>query len=126
MLGQFPLLPSIPASDMARAKAYYQDTLGLSVLREMADGGIFFKSGNAEFLVYPSPAAGSNQATAAGWHVQDLETAVGELKTKGVKFEDYDFDELKTENGIATMADGQKAAWFKDTEGNILAIFQLT
>lgn len=123
MLAKYNMVPSLPVSDIDRAKAFYADKLDLKPAEELADGGAYYQSGNAKFLLYPSGFAGTNQATAAGWEVDDVEAVVADLRSRGVVFEEYDFDELKTENGIATTAEGQRAAWFKDTEGNILGVF---
>ncbi|MBT8192571.1 MAG: VOC family protein, partial [Acidimicrobiia bacterium] len=77
------------------------------------------------FMVYPSGFAGTNQATAAGWQVDDIESVVAGLTANGVVFQEYDFDELKTVDGIATLPNGIKGAWFTDSEGNILSLFQM-
>lgn len=123
MLANAPVNAAVPAKDIKRAKKFYQDTLGLQIKSE-DPGGIVFKSqGNTSILVYPSGFAGTNQATAAGWHVSDLESEMTDLRKKGVTFEDYDLPGLKTENGVANL-DNEKAAWFKDTEGNILVLSQ--
>ena len=123
MLVNYNLVPSLPVSDIDRAKAFYSEKLDLKPTEVLADGGAYYQTGNVKFLLYPSGFAGTNQATAAGWEVDDVETVVADLQSRGVVFEEYDFDELKTENGIATTPEGQKAAWFKDSEGNILGVF---
>jgi catechol 2,3-dioxygenase-like lactoylglutathione lyase family enzyme len=118
-----PLLATLPAADMNRAKAWYRDKLGLEPVEETAEGGSWYETGGARFLVYPSQFAGTNQATAAGFSVDDFDGAFAEFKSRGVSFEDYDFgDDFKTEDGVLTMPDGAKAAWFKDSEGNTLAL----
>ena len=81
-----------------------------------------FGKGTAAFL-YPTPNAGTSRASQAFWDVADIEREVAELKKRGVKFEDYDMPGMKTENGIFTGG-GARAAWFKDSEGNILAVIQ--
>jgi hypothetical protein len=73
--------------------------------------------------MYPKPNAGTSKASQAFWQVEDIECEVAELKARGVTFEEYDMPGMKTRNGIAT-AGGAKAAWFKDTEGNIMAVIQ--
>jgi hypothetical protein len=73
--------------------------------------------------MYPTPNAGTSQASQAFWKVDDLEREMAELRAKGVAFEDYDTPGMKTRNGIFTGG-GSKAAWFKDTEGNIMALIQ--
>lgn len=125
MLANYPLEASLPASDIERAKAFYRDKLGLTPAEEPGDGGAFYDTGGARFLLYPSGFAGTNQATAAGWQVDDIEAVVAGLKANGVEFQEYDFDELKTVDGIATLPNGIKGAWFNDSEGNILSVFQM-
>ena len=74
-------------------------------------------------FLYPTPNAGTSKASQAFWQVHDLESEVAALKARGVRFEEYDMPGLKTTDGIATGR-GNKAAWFKDSEGNILALIQ--
>ena len=114
--------PTLPVSDLEAARSFYTDTLGLELIEENA-GGIYLRAGTSRIFVYPSQYAGSNQATAAGLDVDDIEAAVDELRGKGVTFEEYDLPGLKTENGIAEL-EGEKAAWFKDPSGNILSLGQ--
>ncbi len=122
-----PLIASLPASDMARAKAWYQKHLGLTPVEEHAEGAAFYETGGVRFLVYPSSFAGTNQATAAGFAVDDFDAAIGELRASGVTFEDYDFgDEFSTVDGVLTGPDGTRGAWFKDSEGNILGVSEGT
>jgi predicted enzyme related to lactoylglutathione lyase len=115
---------TLPASDFERAKAFYGGTLGLESFMEDA-GGVMYRAGSSSVFVYPSEFAGTNKATAATFVVADTVAAMEELRGKGVTFEEYDFPGLKTVNGIAEM-DGERAAWFVDSEGNILSISQLT
>jgi hypothetical protein len=82
-----------------------------------------YRSGSTRFTLYPTGFAGSGQHTLGGWIVDDIERVVSELRERGVVFEEYDFPGLKTENGIADLV-SERAAWFKDSEGNILALFQ--
>jgi catechol 2,3-dioxygenase-like lactoylglutathione lyase family enzyme len=123
MLRDFTISPTLPAADMARARQFYEKTLGLEV--DLAtDAGVRFRAKNSTLFVYPSTFAGTNKATAAGFETTDLATAVAELKGRGVKFEEYDMGEgFKTVNSIMTTPDGL-AAWFKDTEGNVIGLFQ--
>jgi len=114
---------TLPAADMDRAKEFYGGTLGLSAVDENP-GGVLYKAGSAHVFVYPSEFAGSNQATAATFIVADTMAAVDELRGKGITFEEYDLPGVKTENGIAEI-DGVKGAWFKDSEGNILAVTEM-
>ena len=115
---------TVPASDMERATAWYADKLGLKPT-ESAEVGAYYSVGSGRFLLYPSQSAGTNQATAMSFDVEDIESAVAELKTSGVVFEDYDIPGVETKNNIATFeAEGRliSASWFKDSEGNVLAV----
>ena len=80
-------------------------------------------AGGTACFLYPTPNAGTSQASQAFWEVKDVEAEVAELKARGVKFEEYDLPGVTMKDGIATGG-GAKTAWFKDTEGNILAISQ--
>jgi catechol 2,3-dioxygenase-like lactoylglutathione lyase family enzyme len=121
-LGERPYNATIPAKDLQAARRFYEDVLGLAVEREY-DGGIIFRSGSTRLDLYPTQYAGTAQHTLGGWEVEDLEGTVAALRDRGVQFEEYDLPGLKTENGIATVGD-ERAAWFKDPEGNILVVFQ--
>lgn len=122
MLQNAPMYSYIPAKDVARARRFYEEKLGFKPKQELAGGVVYeFGKGTACFL-YPTPNAGTSHASQAFWQVEDIEREVRELKTRGVKFEMYKMPEMD-ENGIST-AGGAKAAWFKDTEGNIMALVQ--
>lgn len=122
MLGNAPVSPTIPVTDLQRAKKFYQETLGLTLVKEAA-GGITFQTGNTELYIYKRGPSKADH-TLASFRVGNVETAVDELSKKGIVFEQYDFPGLKTnEKGIATLeGEGEKAAWFKDPDGNILAV----
>jgi catechol 2,3-dioxygenase-like lactoylglutathione lyase family enzyme len=123
MLQSFPLYAYIPAKDVARARRFYEGKLGFRPKQEIAGGVVYeFAKGTACFL-YPTPNAGTSRASQAFWQVDDVEREVAELKSRGVEFEDYDIPGKKSPSGVVT-AGGAKAAWFKDSEGNILAIVQ--
>ena len=123
ILADAPVSAGLPASDIERARAFYEGTLGLPIVQDSEDA-LTFGCGNGTMLfVYPSQFAGTNQATAAGWQVGDIEAAMKELRSKGVTFEEYDLPGLRTVDGIATLGP-TKSSWFKDTEGNILALVQ--
>jgi catechol 2,3-dioxygenase-like lactoylglutathione lyase family enzyme len=125
MLSEYPVHATLPATDLARAKAFYADKLGLRPADENHPGGLFYEAaGGTRFLVYPTGGVASGAHTQLGWRVADLEAEVRALKARGVVFEEYDFPTLKTAGGIATTPGG-KAAWFKDSEGNLLGIVQL-
>ena len=121
MLNEASAYPTIAVNDIETAKKFYEDTLGLDKVSE-SPGGVLYKSGSSHVFVYPSMTAGTNQATYAGWTVEDVESTVSELKNKGVSFEQYDnLPQVKREGDIHFMGD-LKAAWFKDPTGNILSI----
>jgi len=123
MLQDSPLYAYFPARDVARARRFYEDTLVLRPKQEVA-GGVVYEcgQGTAAFL-YPTPNAGTSKASQAFWRVDDVEREVAALKARGVVFEDYDLPGEKSPSGVLT-AGGAKAAWFKDSEGNILAIIE--
>ena len=123
MLQSSPMYAYLPATDVARARGFYEQKLGFRPSEEIA-GGVVYKSANGTAcFLYPTRNAGTNRASQAFWQVDDVDREVEELKRRGVTFEEYDGPGMKTKNGIAT-AGGAKTAWFKDTEGNILAIVQ--
>jgi predicted enzyme related to lactoylglutathione lyase len=123
MLKNAAIVPYIPVADVARARKFYEEKVGLKAKEEYA-GGVIYECGLGSWVfMYPSAGAGTSKASTAFWAVDDLASEVEELRARGVVFEEYDMPGLKTQNGIAT-AGGAKAAWFKDSEGNILAITQ--
>ena len=122
MLRDAPIRAYIPASDIARARKFYEGTVGLTPKVEYA-GGVIYECGGAEVFMYPTKNAGTSKASQAYWQVSDVEAEVTALKARGVKFEEYDMPGMTMKNSIATGG-GAKTAWFKDTEGNILAVSQ--
>jgi catechol 2,3-dioxygenase-like lactoylglutathione lyase family enzyme len=124
MLGQFPIYANVAAADIARARAWYADKLGL--VPELEDDGLWYRFADGTWLhTYETPFAGTAQNTQAGWSVTGIETVMGDLRGRGVVFEDYDFG-----NGMATV-DGllafgtAKACWFKDSEGNTFELSEV-
>jgi len=107
---------------MERAKEFYGKTLGLTAKEERSDG-VVYEAGGTWFLVYPSTFAAPAASTRMSFDVQDVEATVKELREAGVTFEEYDFPGLKTVDGIAEVQ-GEKGAWFKDPDGNIIAVGQ--
>ncbi|WP_284976054.1 VOC family protein [Arthrobacter sp. efr-133-TYG-104] len=115
----------LPAQDLGRARAYYSEKLGLEPENPDAEDNLMYKCGDGTgFFIYQTSNAGTAKNTQMGWMVSDVDAAVAELREKGVVFEDYDFPGLKTENSVARMPDGSAAAWFLDSEGNILSLNQ--
>jgi predicted enzyme related to lactoylglutathione lyase len=122
MLKAAPIRAYIPASDVARARKFYEQIVGLTPKEEYA-GGVIYECGGVEVFMYPTPNAGTSKASQAYWAVDDVEAEVAQLKARGVAFEEYDMPGVAMKNSIATGG-GARTAWFKDTEGNILAISQ--
>lgn len=116
---------TIAVSDIERAKNFYGETLGLKVNDERADGVRYEAGGGSVVLVYPSQFAGTAKSTCVSFEVDDLDKAVGDLRERGVTFEEYDLPGLKTVDGIAEL-EGIKGAWFKDPDGNIISVGQQT
>ncbi len=123
MLQKSPMYSYIPAKDVKRARQFYEQKLGLKPKQETAGGVVYEFAEHTACFLYPTPNAGTSRASQAFWQVEDIEREVAELKARGVKFEDYDMPGMKTENGITT-AGGARSAWFKDSEGNIMALIQ--
>jgi predicted enzyme related to lactoylglutathione lyase len=124
MLSESEIYAVLPASDLGRARSFYSEKLGLEPTEERGEGLIYQTKGGAKILLYETQFAGTAQNTAMSWTVDDLDGEMADLRSKGVTFEDYDFPGLKTENGVATYDEG-RGAWFKDSEGNILAVTEL-
>jgi predicted enzyme related to lactoylglutathione lyase len=122
MLSTAPIRAYIPAGNISRARKFYEGTLGLKPKEEYAHG-VIYECGGAEVFLYPTSNAGTSKASQAFWQVKDVEAEVAELKARGVTFEEYDMPGVTMRNSIATGG-GAKTAWFKDTEGNILAVSQ--
>jgi len=115
-------MATVAVSDIRSAKAFYGDKLGLRLASSQDSEALTYQSGSSKLLVYRSEYAGSNQATAATWVIgNDMEKVVQSLKGKGVSFEHYDMPGMTLEGDIH-VADGFKAAWFKDPDGNIHAL----
>jgi catechol 2,3-dioxygenase-like lactoylglutathione lyase family enzyme len=115
---------TIPAKDLDGTRKFYESVLGLEIVMENP-AGITYRSGDSFLSLYPTQFAGTAQHTLGGFLVKDVEAAVKDLRARGVTFEEYDMPGLKTVDGIADL-DGEKGAWFKDPEGNILSVFETT
>ena len=112
---------ALPAQDLERAKAFYRDKLGLTPTQDDPGGMMYALAAGTGFGVFPSSGKPSGTHTQMGIEVEDVEGAVKDLQAKGVKFEEYDMPGLKTVNGVADFG-GTKGAWFKDSEGNLIAL----
>jgi predicted enzyme related to lactoylglutathione lyase len=123
MLTDYPVHAYLPAKDVARARAFYEKTLGLSPKAENAGGVIYEFAGQTDAYLYPTPNAGTSKASQVFWMVPDIDREVSDLKARGVQFETYELPGMTFQDGIASGVGG-RAAWFKDPEGNILALIQ--
>jgi catechol 2,3-dioxygenase-like lactoylglutathione lyase family enzyme len=123
MLGEARVTPTIPVTDLERAKKFYIDSLGLSLVREDPSPGAYLKAGNGTSLYIYQRGESKADHTLAGFSVADIHKAVEEMKAKGVQFDHYDMPGVTWEGDIALMGEGKfKGAWFRDSEGNILAL----
>ena len=120
----------LPARDLGRARAFYSEKLGLDPVEERP-GGLLYRCGECEFGLFESAGEPSGQHTQMGWEVEDVEATVRELNDRGVVFEEYDLPGLTTVDGIAEIEGNypskgrdERAAWFRDSEGNMLGIGQ--
>ncbi len=124
MLQKSLAVAAIPAADLARARKFYEEKLGFTPDPEMEDGGVIYRCADGTgFLLFQSSGQSSGSHTQLTFDVKDIDGEVNQLKAKGVTFEEYNFPGLKTENGITQMPNGM-GGWFKDSEGNVIAVFQ--
>lgn len=131
MLGDARIANRLPAQDLERARAFYAEKLGLEPVEERP-GGLRYLSGSGEFALFQSTGRASGEHTQMGWEVDDIDATVGELRARGVVFEEYDLPGLETVDGIAyiegnypSKGTGERAAWFRDSEGNMLGIGEI-
>jgi len=122
MLQDAPMYSYIPAKDVSRARKFYEGKLGFKPKQEIEGGVAYEFGGGTACFLYPTPNAGTSRASQAYWQVGDLEREVAELNARGVQLEKYDMPNTD-ERGVMT-AGSSKAAWFKDSEGNIMALVQ--
>jgi len=112
----------LPISDPDRAQKFYTDQLGLQFEGKNPMGELMFRlSGDTELVLLPRPGEKPLPSTAMSFEVDDLDSEIADLESRGVTFEDYDLPDFKTENHIATMGN-ERAAWFMDPDGNILCV----
>jgi catechol 2,3-dioxygenase-like lactoylglutathione lyase family enzyme len=122
MLGEKDAIATLAVKDLDAARRFYEGTIGLKRTGDDDPEYSAYRSGSSSILVYRSRYAGTNQATSATWMVGDeVEDIVRALKAKGVAFERYDLPDT-TRRGDVHVTGDQKAAWFKDPDGNIHAI----
>ena len=125
MLASAPIFAVLPATDLERARSFYEDKLGLRRLPYSSSEELYFEAGvGTVLLIYKRDVPTKAEHTVAGFMVDNIEQVIGHLNSVGVHMEQYDLPGIKTdERGIAEM-DGEKSAWFTDTEGNILAVVE--
>lgn len=131
MLARSAVATRLPAQDLERARTFYAEKLGLGPADERP-GGLLYRCAKGEFALFASAGAASGSHTQMVWQVEDIDAAVAELRSRGVTFEEYSLPGLTTVNGIAQVAGnypsrggvGERAAWFRDSEGNLLALGQ--
>ena len=127
MLKDAPVYATLAAADIRRAHRWYEEKLGMTPVVDMGDEGLIYRSGGAMFSIYKSAGAGTARNTVATIVVGDLDAVVADLRGRGVVFEDYAMgdDGPTTTDGVSSDPEGGEAAWFKDSEDNILALAQL-
>ena len=131
MLREARVATRIPAQDLDRARRFYAEKLGLEPSEERP-GGLLYRCAGGEFALFQSSGASSGTFTQMAWEVDDIEAVVAELKQRGVVFEEVDLPGLKTVDGIADVAGnypskggkGERGAWFRDSEGNLVGVGQ--
>ena len=124
MLQNHPMYAYIPVQDLPRARAFYEQKVGLRPKQEIAGGVVYESASGTACFLYATDNAGTSKASQAFWQVDDVDREIEELKSRGVEFEEYpDIPGERSASGAVT-AGGAKAAWFKDSEGNTMAIIQ--
>ena len=123
MLGNAPITTMLPVIDMARARDFYEAKLGLTPAGLKPDGKFVYAVGGNQLALFPKPEGTKADHTAISFQVPDIAQSIAALKRNGVVFEDYDFPGLKTVDHVCVLG-AEKAAWFKDTEGNYLCIHE--
>lgn len=122
MLNDSKVTANVPASDLDRARRFYADVLGLTPAGENPGGLVYTTAGGTTFFLYETQYAGQAGHTIAQWHVDSVADEVQDLKSKGLEFEHYDLPDVSWDGDIAKMGGMGSAAWFKDSEGNIMCI----
>jgi catechol 2,3-dioxygenase-like lactoylglutathione lyase family enzyme len=124
MFNENAMYPTLPAKDLERAKDWYAEKLDLKPIDEGWGGYMYETREGARFYIYPSESAGTNEATAGAFFEMgdEFDDAISQLRNRGVEFMEFDYDGMSTDNGVMTDPSGERAAWFEDSEGNILAI----
>jgi catechol 2,3-dioxygenase-like lactoylglutathione lyase family enzyme len=123
MLTHASVTTMLPVKDLARARRFYEDSLGLTPIGLKPDGKFVYDCSGATLALFPKEGGTKADHTAISFRVPDIAASIAELKRHGVVFEDYDFPGLKTVEHVCVLG-AEKAAWFLDTEGNILCLHE--
>jgi predicted enzyme related to lactoylglutathione lyase len=116
----------LPVTDVDRARTFYSESLGLDFAGTNDEGSAMYAlDGGTQLVLLPRPDARPSESTAMSFEVDDIASEIGDLEARGVVFEDYDLPDLKTVDHVAVMG-SEKAAWFKDPDGNVLCLHQQT
>jgi catechol 2,3-dioxygenase-like lactoylglutathione lyase family enzyme len=126
MLNTSKVTANVPGADIDRARRFYADVLGLTPADENPGGLVYTTGGGTTFFLYQTEYAGQAGHTIAQWHVSSVDDEVRDLKAKGLEFEHYDMPGVTWDGDIAKMEGMGKAAWFKDSEGNIMCLDDAT
>jgi catechol 2,3-dioxygenase-like lactoylglutathione lyase family enzyme len=116
--------PTLAVADLEKAGTWYADKLGWEPTRE-ADGTLVYEVGDSVFTLFTTPNAGTAQNTVMNWNTTDFTSDIARIRGRGVTFEDYDFGQIKTVDGVMTDSSGLRTAWFKDLDGNIIALLEV-
>jgi len=123
MLAKARVHASLPAADLERARAFYEEKLGLSPAQDNPWVLVYELEGGTRFSVFPTPNSVRAGHTEVGFDLADVRAAVADLKGRGVVFDEYDAPGLKTIDGVAA-AEGRSSAWFRDSEGNVIELIE--
>ena len=131
MLKTAKVATRLPAQDLERARAFYSEKLGLDPLEERP-GGLRYKCGEGEFVLFQSSGASSGDHTQMAFDVEDIEATIADLQARGLTFEEFEMSGMETVDGITEVpgnypskgGKGERAVWFRDSEGNLLGMGQ--
>ena len=123
MLGNASLMTMVPVTDMVRARGFYEGKLGLALKGSNAQGNFMYDCAGTTIALYKRDSPTKADHTILSWDVKDIRKVVDELTKRGVVFEEYDLPGFKTVNKVCVLG-AEKAAWFRDTEGNILCVHE--
>ena len=123
LLQRAPVTCMLPVKDLDRARRFYEQGLGLQAGEARPDGKFVYRCGGTELALFPKPEGTKAEHTAMSFRVDDVAAAIDTLKGRGVVFADYDFPGFKTVDHVCVLG-SEKAAWFEDSEGNLLCLHE--